>query len=69
MKKNMGLTDRVIRVIIALAIGGLYLGGVITGTFAWVLIGLAAIFLLTSFVSFCPLYMPFGIKTCKTNKV
>jgi hypothetical protein len=69
MKKNMGLTDRVIRIIIALAIGGLYFGGVITGTLAWVLIGLAAIFLLTSFVSFCPLYMPFGIKTCKTNKV
>lgn len=65
MQKNMGLTDRVIRIAIALIIGGLYFGGVLTGTLGLVLMAFAAIFLLTSFVNFCPLYVPFGIKTCK----
>ncbi|MEI7676300.1 MAG: DUF2892 domain-containing protein [Bacteroidales bacterium] len=68
MKKNMGTVDKVIRVIVALVIVGLYFGGVITGTLGWVLIVLALIFVLTSLISFCPLYLPFGIKTCPTEK-
>ena len=67
MKKNMGNTDRIIRVIVALIIGGLYFGGVVTSTLGIVLMILAVVFLLTSVVSFCPLYAPFGIKTCSTK--
>lgn len=67
MKKNMGGLDRIIRLAIALVVVALYYFGVITGTLAYVLLALAAIFVLTSFVSFCPLYVPFGIKTCKAK--
>jgi hypothetical protein len=62
---NMGNTDRIIRILIAVAIIVLFLTDVISGTPGIVLIVLAGIFLLTSFISFCPLYLPFGIKTCK----
>ena len=65
MKKNMGGADRVVRIIIAAVIAGLFFGKIITGTLGIVLLVLAGIFLLTSFVSFCPLYLPFGIQTCK----
>ena len=64
MKKNMGTADRVIRLIIAAVIGVLYYSGTITGTLGIVLLVLAGVFVLTSFVSFCPLYTPFGISTC-----
>jgi len=69
MKKNMGNIDRIIRVIIAAAIAGLYFANIISGTTAIILIALAAIFVLTSILGFCPLYAPFGIKTCKTKSI
>ena len=65
MKKNMGFTDRNIRVISAVIIAGLDFTGTISGTLGIVLFVLAAIFVLTSFISTCPLYMPFGLSTCK----
>ncbi len=68
MKKNMGTADRVIRLIIAAVIGVLYYTGTISGTLGIVLLVLAAVFVLTSFVSFCPLYAPFGISTCPAKK-
>jgi len=64
MKKNMGTADRAIRIVIALIIAGLYFTNIVTGTLGIVLVILGAVFLLTSFVSFCPLYAPFGISTC-----
>ena len=67
MKTNMGITDRVFRTIVAGLIAALYFEGVINGTLGIVLLILGDIFLLTSIVSFCPLYLPFGIKTCKTK--
>jgi len=67
MKQNMGTTDKMIRILIAAVIGVLYLTHVITGTLALVLIVLAIIFAATSFMSFCPLYLPFGISTKKKN--
>lgn len=67
MKKNMGSVDRIIRVILAVIMAYLYFTNVITGTLGLVLIILAGVFVLTSFISFCPLYAPFGIKTCKTQ--
>jgi hypothetical protein len=68
MKANMGSTDRIIRSIIAIVIAALYFTNVITGLLGIVLLVLAAVFLLTSFISFCPLYLPFGISTRKKTK-
>lgn len=67
MKKNMGNADRVIRSIIAVAIAVLYFTGVLSGTLGIVLLVLAVVFLLTSFVSFCPLYLPFRLSTRSTS--
>ena len=64
MAKNMGGTDRIVRIIIALTIGVLYWQGIIEGILAYVLLALAAVFLLTSFISFCPLYKLVGLNTC-----
>jgi len=61
----MGNTDRLIRVILAIAIAIAYFTGVLQGTVGIVLLVLAAVFALTSFLSFCPLYLPFGINTRK----
>ena len=66
MKKNVGTADRVIRILIAVAIIASYLGNVISGTVAIILLAISAVFILTSFVGVCPLYLLFGIKT--TNK-
>ncbi len=67
MKKNMGGMDRIVRIVVALIIGALYYFNVVEGTLAYVLLGLAAIFVATSFVSFCPLYSIFGLNTCKVK--
>ena len=67
MKKNMGHIDRVIRIIIAIIMVTLYYMGIISGTLAIVLLVLSTIFVLTSFISFCPIYAIFGIKTCSTK--
>jgi len=61
----MGNIDRIVRIILALVIAGLYFVDVISGTVAIIGLALAAIFILTSFISFCPLYLPFGLSTRK----
>jgi hypothetical protein len=63
MKQNIGKGDRVIRLILAIIMTGLFLGKVVTGTFGLILVILSAVFLLTSLIKFCPIYLPFGIKT------
>ena len=65
MKKNMGNADRIIRIIIAAIIAGLFFANIIPGVLGIVLMALSGIFVLTSLISFCPLYAPFGINTCK----
>lgn len=65
MKKNMGGADKIIRVIIAAVIAILYFTNILPGTLGLVLLILAGVFVLTSLVGFCPLYLPFGIKTNK----
>ena len=65
MKKNMGQADRVIRIILAAIIAVLYFSNVISGTLGIVLLALAVIFVATSFLSFCPLYYPFGLSTLR----
>jgi hypothetical protein len=68
MKKNMGSTDKSIRVILAVIFGVLYFTNTVTGTLGIVLLVLGVVFLLTSFMSFCPLYLPFGLSTCKRSE-
>lgn len=57
--------DKSLRVLIAIIIALLYFLDVIEGSTAYILMGLAIIFLVTSFINFCPLYVPFGFSTCK----
>ena len=68
MQKNMGVADRSIRVIVAAVVAFLYYNKTITGTLGIVLMVLAAVFLLTSVISFCPLYKLVGINTCPLKK-
>lgn len=68
MKKNMGSADKIIRIIIAAIVALLYFTNVITGTFGIILLVLAGVFVLTSLISFCPLYLPFGFSTRKNVK-
>jgi len=63
MKKNMGMADKAIRFVLAAIVGILYFTNVISGTLAIVLGVIAVAFIVTSFVSFCPFYLPFGINT------
>lgn len=68
MKKNMGNADRVIRIILAIVFVSLYYTGTLTGTLGITLVVLSVVFLLTSLVSFCPLYAIVGLNTCPTKK-
>ena len=65
MTKNMGTADRVIRILVALTIGYLYYTALISGTTAIILGTIAVVFVITSFVSWCPGYLPFGFSTRK----
>ncbi len=67
MKKNMGVTDKTIRIVIAILLAVLYFTEVISGTIGAIGLSIAGVFILTSLINFCPLYAIFGIKTCKTN--
>jgi len=67
MKKNMGILDRIIRVSLVVLIAVLYFTNVISGTWAIILGVVAVVFLLTSLIGVCPLYMPFGISTRKKS--
>ena len=68
MKKNMGTADKIIRILLAIVISVLYFMGVINGTIAIIGPILSAVFILTCFMSFCPLYLPFGISTRKKDE-
>lgn len=68
MKKNMGNADRVIRVIIAIVFVSLYYTGTLTGFIGITLMILSTIFVITSFLSFCPIYAIVGIDSCPAKK-
>lgn len=68
MKPNMGGIDRIIRIVIAAVVAVLYFNGTLTGTVGIVALVLAAMFVLTSLVSFCPLYTLVGLNTCPVKK-
>lgn len=67
MKKNMGSADKIIRIILAVVFVILYFTNLISGVLGILLIVFAVTFLLTSFISFCPLYTLFGINTNKSK--
>jgi len=68
MKKNVGNTDRIIRLLMAAVFAYLYFSGTVTGTLGLVLVVLGAVFALTSLVGFCPIYTMLGVNTCPTKK-
>ena len=68
MKKNMGNADRIIRIILAAVVAVLYFTNTITGTLGVVLLVLAGVFVLTSLISFCPLYALVSLNTCPVKK-
>lgn len=68
MKKNMGNIDKVVRILIAIVIAVLFFTNIISGTLGIVLLILAGVFVLTSLISFCPLYTLVGINTCPKDK-
>jgi len=68
MKKNIGNYDKIIRTVLAIAIIGAYVFQLISGMLAMVLLVVAAIFVVTSFVGVCPIYLPFGVSSCKVKK-
>jgi hypothetical protein len=65
MKKNVGSVDKIFRIILAAVVAILYFTGILSGTVGIVLLILAVILVLTSMISFCPIYFPFGISTAK----
>ena len=65
MKKNMGTLDRIIRLVLAVLVAVLYFTNVISGTLAIILGIVGIIFLVTSILGVCPLYMLFGLSTLK----
>lgn len=67
MKKNMGSTDRALRLIVAIALVVLYFSNILTGTLGIIALVVAGVFALTSLVSFCPIYPLLGINTCKAK--
>lgn len=69
MKKNMGNADRIIRTIIAAVLLLLFFTNKVSGTLGYVALGASIVFLLTSVISFCPLYSLIGINTCPNKKV
>lgn len=68
MKKNMGSIDKAIRILVAIVIVVLYFTHQISGTMAIIGLIFAAVFVLTSFMGSCPLYLPFGISTRKKTE-
>ncbi|MBZ0202958.1 MAG: DUF2892 domain-containing protein [Ignavibacteria bacterium] len=65
MKKNIGSADKITRIIIAAAFITFYLTGIVSGTIGIILIALSVIFLATSFIGSCPLYLPLGLSTLR----
>lgn len=66
MKRNMSNADRVIRLILAVVFGYLYFSGIVSGALGIVLLVFGGVFLLTSILAFCPLYLPFKFSTYKS---
>jgi hypothetical protein len=67
MKANLGSTDKIVRIIVAIVIAILFFTNIITGVLGIVLLILAGVFVATSLVSFCPIYALMGLRTNKVK--
>jgi len=67
MSKNMASWDRIVRIVLALVFVGLIVTGTVSGWLAIVLGILAAVFVVTSLIGFCPLYAPLHLSTRKES--
>lgn len=68
MEKNIGILDKIFRILVAAVIAVLfYLEVVVSDMLSYVLLFVGGVMLITSLLEFCPLYLVFGIKTCKGN--
>ena len=65
LNRNMGTVDRIVRIALALVFVGLIVTGAVSGVLAIILGILAAVFVVTSVFSFCPLYLPLSLSTHK----
>ena len=68
MKSNMGSADKAIRIVLAIVFAGLYITKLVEGTVGLALLVIGGVFLLTSVISFCPLYTLLGMNTCEKKK-
>jgi hypothetical protein len=68
MKKFMGVADKGIRLLLSGIMAVVFFMGAVEGIFGWIILGLAVVFAITSFISFCPLYTIFGYSTCPPKK-
>jgi hypothetical protein len=68
MKKNMGLVDKIVRIILAIVIAMLYYFNIIGGILAVILFAFAILLVITSFISFCPMYVPLNVSTIKKEE-
>ena len=68
MAKNMGSYDRIVRLLIALALALLYFTGMVGGALGIIFLVVAVVFLITSLVGYCPGYAPMGVSTCGKSK-
>jgi heme/copper-type cytochrome/quinol oxidase subunit 4 len=65
MTKNVGQTDKIVRIVLAIILASLDFFEVVTGTFSWILSVVAIVLLVTAFINFCPAYTLLGMNTCK----
>jgi len=68
MKRNMGNVDRILRIVLAIAMSILFFTNSISGLVGIFLLAVSGVFVLTSLVSFCPLYTLIGVNTCQSKK-
>ncbi|VXA94751.1 YgaP family membrane protein [Maribacter litoralis] len=68
MRKNLGSTDRFIRLFIAVALLTTFYTETVTGTLGYILAAVAGVLIFTTFISFCPIYSLLGINSCKVKK-
>ncbi|WP_297796243.1 DUF2892 domain-containing protein [uncultured Eudoraea sp.] len=68
MKANMGRIDKILRFTVAVIIALLVYYNVVDGVLSYILLAVAAVFVLTSLTGFCPLYGLFGISSCRIRK-
>ena len=63
MNKNIGIADRIIRILFAVVVAILFYTEIISGTLGIILLVAGGILLLTSIINFCPIYAMLGIRS------